>query len=101
MDYSVTNANYERVVAVMNKFMKERYSNVCSCPRCVNDITAIALNYLPPHYYVNREEKRELGPPWVMVETAVVEAIDRVTEYPNHSNDRQPAHSRTSPAVLS
>lgn len=103
MDYSVTNANYERVVAVMNKVMKERYSNACSCPRCVNDITAIALNYLPPHYYVNRDEKRELGSPWVMVETAVIEAIDRVTEYPNHSNNRQPAQSqsRTSPVVLS
>ena len=74
MDFNVKNANYERVTAVMDRVLKERYSNVCSCPRCINDITAIALNYLPPHYYVD-EEKMETGSPWLMVETAVVEAI--------------------------
>ena len=58
MDCNVRNANYERVVAVMDKFLKERYRNVCSCPRCVNDIAAIALNYLPPHYYVEKAEER-------------------------------------------
>ena len=84
MDSAVKNANYERVVAVMEKFLGERYSAVCSCPRCLNDIVAIALNYLPPHYYVDMQEKQEIGSPWVMVETAVVEAIDRVSENPNH-----------------
>lgn len=90
MDCNVRNANYERVIAVMDKFLKERYSNVCSCPRCVNDIAAIALNYLPPHYYVDRAGNQEVGSPWVMVETAVVEAIDRVTENPNHADSRHP-----------
>jgi competence protein ComFB len=82
MDCNVKNANYERVVAVIDKFLKEGDRNVCSCSRCVNDIAAIALNYLPPHYYA--EEDKEIGSPWVMVETAVVEAIDRVVENPNH-----------------
>lgn len=68
----------------MEKLLKGRYCNACTCPRCVNDIVAIALNYLPPHYYVNKEEKNNVGSPWVMVETAVVEAIDRVRERPNH-----------------
>jgi hypothetical protein len=76
MDCNVTNANYERVVAVMGKYLNERYKNVCGCPRCVNDIAAIALNYLPPHYYVEMDRDREIGSPWVMVVT-VVEAIDR------------------------
>jgi hypothetical protein len=55
-------------------------------------MAAIALNYLPPHYYVDMQEKREIGSPWVMVETAVVEAIDRVSEKPNHPRlaDRDP-----------
>jgi hypothetical protein len=86
MAYEVKNANHERVVAVIKKFLGERYKTVCSCPRCLNDITAIALNYLPPHYYVNLEEDNNIGSPWVMVETAVVEAIDRVSDRPNHTS---------------
>jgi len=84
MDCNVKNANYERVVAVMGKYLDERYKNVCGCPRCVNDIAALALNYLPPHYYVQMDKERDIGSPWVMVESAVVEAIDRVLENPNH-----------------
>ncbi len=84
MDIIVRNANYERVMTVMEKFLKERYHNICNCPRCMNDIAAIALNFLPPHYFVDAEGKNEIGSPWVMVETAVVEAIDRVSEKPNH-----------------
>ena len=95
MDCNVRNANYERVVAVMDKFLNERYQNVCSCPRCVNDIAAIALNYLPPHYYVDINEDKEIGSPWVMVETAVVEAIDRVHDNPSHQHT-QHMHSSDS-----
>lgn len=81
---SVTNANYERVLAVMDKFLTERYQDACACPRCMSDIAAIALNYLPPHYIVDTKDGKEIGSPWVMVETAVTEAIDRVMENPNH-----------------
>ena len=84
MDCSVKNANYERVVATMEKFFEDRSRKICTCSRCVNDIAAIALNYLPPHYYVEAQVDKEIGSPWVMVEMAVVEAIDRVSENPNH-----------------
>ncbi len=96
MNCNVRNANYERVVAVMDKLLKERYRNVCGCQRCIDDIAAIALNYLPPHYYVevNNDEK-EIGSPWVMIETAVVEAIDRVLESPNHL--REPSRKCQAP----
>jgi competence protein ComFB len=80
----VVNANHERVMAVVDKFLVERYRNVCTCPRCMCDIVAMALNYLPPHYVVERDKGKEFGSPWVMVETAVAEAIDRVMENPNH-----------------
>ncbi len=80
----VINANHERVLTVMEKLLQERYSGLCSCPRCVSDIAAIALNYLPPHYVVESEGEKECGSPWVMVETAVTEAIDKVIENPNH-----------------
>ncbi|MDA8098608.1 MAG: late competence development ComFB family protein [Nitrospiraceae bacterium] len=82
---TVINANYKRVILVMDKLLSERYQNACSCDRCMSDIAAIALNYLPPHYVVEEDDGRgEHGSPWVMVESAVSEAIDRVTDHPNH-----------------
>ncbi len=87
MDCNVRNANYERVLAVMEKFLRERDKKLCSCPRCLNDIAAITLNCLPPHYYVDNADGQELGSPWVMVETAVHEAIERVIEQPNHPDE--------------
>lgn len=90
----VVNANYERVLTVMDKFLNERYQKVCTCHRCMSDIVAIALNYLPPHYIVEGKNGKEYGSPWVMVETAVTEAIDRVVENPNHPTQ----HSRIEPS---
>lgn len=84
MELTVKNANVEKVLNVMDVYLGERYANICCCDRCKNDIIALALNYLPPHYYVENENSKDLGSPWVMVETAVAEAIDRVIEYPNH-----------------
>lgn len=83
---AVVNANYERVLTVMEKFLQDRYKHVCACPRCTNDIIAIALNYLPPHYIVDKEKCQEFGSPWVMVESAVTDAIGRVAENPKHSD---------------
>ena len=100
VDINVTNANYERVLAIMDKFLADRYRDFCACPRCRCDIAAIALNYLPPHYIVETETGKEYGSPWVMVETAVTEAIDRVMENPNHprlkSSMTQPDTPRSS-----
>jgi Late competence development protein ComFB len=87
MNCNVRNANYERVVSVLDKLLKERYSEMSDCQRCRDDIAAIALNYLPPHYYVDVDEEKEIGSPWVMIETAVEEAIDRVLEKPNHFHE--------------
>lgn len=50
-------------------------------------MTALALNYLPPHYYVDAEggDSEERGSPYVMVESAVLAAIEAVTGNPRHS----------------
>jgi competence protein ComFB len=74
----------------MDKFLAERYKDACVCPRCISDIAAIALNYLPPHYIVDTKDGKEIGSPWVMVEAAVAEAIDRVMENPNHPRVQPP-----------
>lgn len=91
MECSVQNANYDRVLLVIEKYLANRYANACNCPRCVSDMAALALNYLPPHYYVESAPGKELGSPWVMVESAVVEAIDRVLERPNHPRSARAA----------
>jgi competence protein ComFB len=101
MDCNVRNANYERVTAVIDKFFQEQYRNICSCPRCLNDIAALALNYLPPHYYVDKAENREIGSPWVMIETAVVDAIDRVREKPHHPYNQKDTQTHDSSALMS
>jgi hypothetical protein len=82
---NVTNANYNRVVSVMEKLLAEKYHHACGCSRCISDIAAIALNYLPPHYFVEHGCcGDDHGSPWLMIETAVTEAIDRVLEQPHH-----------------
>jgi late competence development protein ComFB len=85
MECHIKNANQDRVLSAINTLQKDRYSHVCSCTGCISDIAAIALNYLPPHYFANgaKETEKEAGSPWVMVETAVVEAIERVHEHPS------------------
>jgi len=85
---------------VMDRLLKEQHRSVCRCPRCVNDIAAIALNYLPPHYYAEVSVEKEIGSPWVMVETAVVEAIDRVSENPNHAQQQVPNSPPSDSAAL-
>ncbi|GBF32903.1 hypothetical protein DCCM_2000 [Desulfocucumis palustris] len=32
------------------KSYQQRVNNICTCQRCLDDIVALALNYLPPHY---------------------------------------------------
>jgi hypothetical protein len=85
MECKVTNANYERVVSTINRFLADGAYEVCCCSRCVSDIAAIALNNLAPHYYVDSETDKEAGSPMMIVEAAVVEAIERVQEQPNHA----------------
>lgn len=92
MGIKVCNANYERVLQVLGKLVQDRYRHICTCDRCASDIAAIALNYLPPHYYVDTTvvgQEKEMGSPWIMVETAVQEAIDRVQDSPNHASQTE------------
>lgn len=84
MDYSLKNGNYELVLAVINDRLKDMNGNFCSCPRCLQDIAATALNMLPPHYFVVPGEGQEAGSPLIMVEAAVREAMERVKENQGH-----------------
>lgn len=63
---------------------------VCSCPRCKVDITAIALNSLPPRYVV-----QDIGYVYAKVSeltvqfsvdltVAVMKGIETVSKHPRH-----------------
>ena len=58
----------------------------CRCHRCRLDVTALALNTLPPHYFVNpgHSQFQDLGSPWILIEVAVHEAMEKVLRYPHH-----------------
>jgi hypothetical protein len=86
MECKIENANFDRVFSIIETLQRDRFRSVCSCGRCTCDVAALALNYLPPHYFANgaKAAENEAGSPWVMVETAVIAAIARVQEYPHH-----------------
>jgi competence protein ComFB len=83
--FMVKNANYDLVLSAVDKLLNNGYTHVCSCSRCRSDMTALALNYLPPHYYTETERSKAFGSPWVMIENAVIEAIERVADNPYHN----------------
>jgi competence protein ComFB len=66
-------------------------ADVCSCSRCRLDIAAIALNNLPPKYYVT--EKGELFHKTAILNRqfepdiirAVLQGINKVAASPNHN----------------
>ena len=82
----VENANYDKVMFYIDKTLSET-SRYCPCHRCRLDAAAIALNTLPPHYYVSAQNAKpsELGSPWILIEVAVREAMDTVRIAPRHS----------------
>jgi len=81
----IQNANYEKVLYCIDKLLSEDGS-YCRCHRCRMDVAALALNTLPPHYYVEAAHMRkvEVGSSWLLVEVAVREAAEAVRMHPNH-----------------
>jgi hypothetical protein len=77
---SVTNANFDRIVSVVGKYLGESRVNGCTCEKCINSIIATALNALPTHYYVDKAWEHAVGSPWILVENAVAEAVERRQE---------------------
>ncbi len=45
--------NYmEKYVDIKLQELLDKYTEVCTCPKCLEDVRAIALNNLPPLYVV-------------------------------------------------
>ena len=83
---TIVNANCEKVLSVLDRFLQDNRYSFCRCEKCISDVAALALNYLPPHYYVDAGSGGDIGSPSVMVEHAVLEAMDLVGKNPRHQN---------------
>jgi competence protein ComFB len=83
--HNVENANLDRVAYYIDKILAEE-GKYCRCNRCRMDVTALALNTLPPHYFVNpgHSQFQDLGSPWILIEVAVHEAMEKVLRSPHH-----------------
>jgi competence protein ComFB len=81
----VENANYVKVTYFIDKIQSEN-PGYCKCHRCRLDVAALALNTLPPHYFINPSHSRsqDLGSPWILIEMAVLEAMEKVSKFPHH-----------------
>jgi competence protein ComFB len=81
----VINANYDKVLYYIDKMLSEN-DRFCRCMRCRQDAAALALNTLPPHYFVNGDlkESTDLGSPWILIEVAAREALEQVHKSPHH-----------------
>lgn len=53
MVYTVKNYMEEAVGNMIDKVLEN--IDVCKCPKCKLDIMALALNRLPPRYFVTKE----------------------------------------------
>ena len=79
----------EVVASVIKRVLKD--TNCCTCEKCVNDVTAMALNNLPPKYVVTEEGElylkfRELQQQYeVDVIAATIRAAEVVKKHPRHS----------------
>ena len=84
----VENANYDKVLFFIDKVLSED-SRFCRCSRCRMDVTALALNTLPPHYCVTSggNPDKEQGSPWILIEMAVRHSLEKVLAFPHHNRD--------------
>lgn len=83
--FKVVNANYDKVLYYIDKMLSEN-DRYCRCPHCRMDAAALALNTLPPHYFVDGgyRENKDLGSPWLLIEVAAREAMEKIFYSPNH-----------------
>lgn len=80
----------ERAVTAQLEDIQDRFPNICWCPRCRNDILALALNALPPRYVVSEEggvyaRTAELRQQYrTDITVALIQAITIVQAHPRH-----------------
>lgn len=84
----ICNENETDILQLVYEFQKEKRLP-CDCRECLLDITAVALNYLPPRYSVSIHKDMYVTPEakaarQVEVEAAVLHACEKVKLRPHH-----------------
>lgn len=83
----------EIVFSLLDKLMEDTKS--CTCYRCQADVTAYALNHLPPKYVVTQKghvysKLSELNQQFIVdVTVALLNAIQVVSANPRHGDSNQ------------
>jgi Late competence development protein ComFB len=82
--HQVRNRQEARVAAAMREVLPIS-TDFCGCRLCVEDVYAIALNGLPPHYVQSGSMVLKHQPPTdEQIRAAVEDALDKVRTRPNH-----------------
>jgi|LGOV01.1.fsa_nt_gb competence protein ComFB len=83
--------NYmENAVDLLLKDLLNKYEDVCKCDMCINDIKAITLNKLKPHYVSTKKgdlytKVDEMNLQFdIDIYKALIEAIEIVRKNPRH-----------------
>lgn len=85
----------ENAVAAQLLDIKSRFPGACFCEYCQQDIMALALNSLPPHYVVTEEggvyaRTAQLRQQYrTDITVALIRAIKKVQLHPRHNQDEQ------------
>ena len=86
-DFTLTgirNRHETRVVSAMQDLLPKA-GDFCGCRICVEDVYAMALNMLPPHYVQSGSlVLRKTAPTGSDIKRAVSDALDTVRVRPNH-----------------
>lgn len=86
--HELCNENQREVFEEVTRFQQDKRLP-CSCRECLLDITAVALNYLPPHYTVSvytdlYRDSQQLAGRQIEIEAAVLYACEKVKHRPHH-----------------
>lgn len=84
----ICNENQVDVLKLVFEFQQQKRLP-CDCRECLLDITAVALNYLPPRYSVSIHKDMYLTPEvqaarQIEIEAAVLHACEKVKLRPHH-----------------
>ncbi|WP_318615808.1 late competence development ComFB family protein [Sporosarcina sp. YIM B06819] len=93
---SIHNVMEEIVSEVLVKY-QEKLQLTCECERCLDDIRAIALNNLPPHYIVQMKHSPYVRAPYTADRQGVTNIMLVVTKAAGivSSNPRCGEHAST------
>ncbi|MBE3589019.1 MAG: late competence development ComFB family protein [Thermoanaerobacteraceae bacterium] len=92
MVYNYTEEAVRRILPDVLKEYTRNNPGVCTCARCQEDILALSLNQLPPHYVATDEGTifTKVGFDQIggkaQVVAAITNAIKRVAANPRHKN---------------